>query len=363
MSRLLVPLFAFLLLHFALASAQEPPRLLPASITGKSAPVARFQTGRGFPPETLAGVQAVRAGADWLTRQSLPNGRLGTGFDLRTGRPPDTDHELRQATAARALAEAAAFTGDDRLGAAAAQAVLGLLTQTRDASGVRTPTLPADTCNPVAFAATLLLAVEALPTDAPRKQAADGLAAFLRTQVRPDGGVGCGGDPATVDKEGLAATPGLVLQALARRPAVPPILAYYRITLRTRFLPELAAGLLPGAVAIGDTAAAFELADRLAAEPPTAVTADALAAACVVCRRTGDVTRFDRYRRAAQHGLAQARTLQYTSYSTAGLPPATAHRLVGAVALAPADPTARPDRAAGLVLAHLRFLASGAEGE
>jgi hypothetical protein len=50
-------------------------------------------------------------------------------------------------------------------------------------------------------------------------------------------------------------------------------------------------------------------------------------------------------------------------YSTAGLPPAAAHRLVGAVALAPADPTARPDRAAGLVLAHLRFLASGAEGE
>ena len=66
---------------------------------------------------------------------------------------------------------------------------------------------------------------------------------------------------------------------------------------------------------------------------------------------------------AARRGLAQGRSLQYTTYSTAGLPPATATRLVGAVALAPADPTARPDRAAGLVLAHLRFLASGAEGE
>ena len=120
---------------------------------------------------------------------------------------------------------------------------------------------------------------------------------------------------------------------------------------------------MPGAVAGGDTAAVFELADRLAAEPPSEAAADALAAACTVCRRTGDLARFDRYRRAAIAGLAQSRALQYTPYSTAALPPATAHRLVGAVALAPADPTARPDRAAGLVLAHLRFLASGAEGE
>ncbi len=343
-----------------LSLGQEPPRLLPTSITGKTPPVARFMT-QAYPPDTVAGVQAVRSGADWLARQTLPNGRLTPGFDPRTGRLLDADHELRQATAARALAEAAAFTGDERLQATAAQAVLGLLTLTREANGVCSPTVPADRCNPVAFAATLVLAIDALP--AGPKPMADGLAAYLRTQVRADGGVGCGGDPATVDKDGLAAAPGLVLQALARRPDVPPVLAFYRTALRDRFVPELAAGLLPGATLIGDTAAVFELADRLASEPPTEVTADGLAAACTVCRRVGDVARYDRYRTAARRGLAQARSLQYTAYSTAGLPPAAATRLVGAVALAPADPTARPDRAAGLVLAHLRFLASGAEGE
>ena len=351
------------------AVAQDPPRRLPATITGKSPPVARFQSAQPFPPETLAGVQAVRAGADWLVRQSLPNGRLTAGFDPRTGRPPDADHELRQATAARALAEAAAFTGDDRLGAVAAQTVLSLLAQTRAADGVRTPTTPADKCNPVAFAATLLLAVEALPGAAPRTPA-DELAAFLRTQVRADGGVGCGGDPATVDREGLAVTPGLVLRALAavhrRTPGDPAkllaVCSFHQAALRTRFNPELAAGLLPGVAEVAPPATTFELADRLCGEPPTAATAEALAAACTVCRRAGDVGRFDRYRRAALAGLNQGRAMQYTAYSTAGLPPATAVRLVGAVALAPADPTARPDRAAGLVLAHLRFLASGAEG-
>lgn len=342
--------------------AQEPPRLLPASITGKSPPITRFQTA-SYPPDTIAGVQAMRSGADWLARQCLPNGRLRTGFDPRTGRPIETDHELRQATAVRALAEAAAFTGDDRLGAIAAQSVLGLLTQTREVNGVRTPTVLPVRCNPVAFAATLLLAVEALPDEAQRKHVADSLAAYLRTQVRADGGVGCGGDPTTVDKEGLAATPGLVLQALARRPNVPPILTFYRTALHTRFVPELAAGLIPGAAAVGDTQAVFELADRLATESPSESNADALAAACMVCRQTGDLTRFDRYRRAVALGLVQSRSLQYTAYSTATLPPSTATRLVGAVALAPADPTARPDRAASLVLAHLRFLASGAEGE
>lgn len=360
-----------------LLAAQEPPRLLPTSITGKPAPITRFQAGK-FPPHTLAGLHAARAGAEWLTRQSLPNGRLAAGFDPRTGRPPDADHELRQATAALALAEAAAFTGDDRLGAVAAQTVLTLLTQTREAGGVRTPTLPADKCNPVAFAATLLLAVEALPDDAPRRQAADGLAAYLRTQVRPDGGVGCGGDPAAVDREGLTETPGLVLRALVavrkRNPADPtplsPIIACYQTALHTRFVPAAAAALLPGAadLAVLDPkpahmAAVFALADRLCAEPPTAASAEGLAAACTVCRRAGDVGRFDRYRQAAVFALGHARSLQYTTRSTAGLPPAAAHRLVGAVALAPADPTARPDRAAGLVLAHLRFLASGAEGE
>jgi hypothetical protein len=347
-------------LLLALAVGQEPPRLLPASITGKAPPVARF-SALMYPPDTIAGVQAVRSGADWLARQTLPNGRLTPGIDPRTGKLLDADHELRQATAARALAEAAAFTGDERLTATAAQAVLGLLTLTREANGVRTPAVPADRCNPVAFAATLLLAVEALPNGP--KPMADGLAAYLRTQVRADGGVGCGGDPATVDKDGVAAAPGLVLLALARRPNPPPVLAFYRTSLRTRFVPELAAGLLPGAAAVGDTAAVFELADRLAAEPATEANADGLAAACTVCRQVGDLARYDRYRQAARRGLAQARSLQYTAYSTAGLPPATATRLVGAVALAPADPTARPDRAAGLVLAHLRFLASGAEGE
>jgi hypothetical protein len=360
MARFLVFIFAFFMLHFALV-AQEPPRLLPASITARTPPAARFDGPGRFPPETLQAVQAVRAAADWLARQSLPSGRLTPGFDPRTGHVPDADHELRQATAALALAEAAAFTGDPAVGATAAQAVLGLLATTRDENGVRTPTTPADRCNPVAFAATLVLAADALPNG----PAVDGLVAYLKTQVRADGGVGCGGDPATVDRDGLSAAPGLVLRALAKRqPATANAVAnFYRAALRRQFVPEAADALIPGLAALNDSAGVFELADRLASEPPSITTAQGLAVACGVCRAAGDLGRYDRYRRATLAALAQSRTLQYTPYSTANLPPATARRLTGAVAVAYADPTARPDRAAALVLAHLRFLASGAEGQ
>src|SRR5688500_1437095 len=71
-----------------LAQAQEPPGLLPASITGRkpdaaagvtpasgtltqpAAPVARFQDERAFPPETQAVLQATKSGADWLWRMN-----------------------------------------------------------------------------------------------------------------------------------------------------------------------------------------------------------------------------------------------------------------------------------------------------
>ena len=247
-------------LLLALSLGQEPPRLLPTSITGKAPPVARFMT-QAYPPDTVAGVQAVRSGADWLARQTLPNGRLTPGFDPRTGKLLDADHELRQATAARALAEAAAFTGDERLQATAAQAVLGLLTLTREANGVRTPTVPADRCNPVAFAATLLLALDALPnrsrsrwptgwppTCGPRcgRMAASAAAAtrppWTRTASRRPRAWCCKPGPPAGRAAGADLLPGRPPRTLragtGRRPAA-----------RGRH--------------VGDTAAVFELADRL----------------------------------------------------------------------------------------------------
>lgn len=223
--------------------AQEPPRTLPPSITGAAAPMtppvspasgvqtqpataspsARFQNLQAFPLETVRAVYSVSAGAKWLSRMNQANGRFLPGLDPTLRTPLATDHDLRQAFAARALAEAARFTGQEEFAARATQAVLALLSRTKpdpaDATR-RVPDDPSKECNRVGFAAVLVLAVYALPgPDVKLTAQAEELCAFLRSQVGADGSIQTidqSNDPATkADADAVNVYPGLAIQALA----------------------------------------------------------------------------------------------------------------------------------------------------
>jgi hypothetical protein len=407
-------------------AAQEPPRPLPPSVIGRPAPTApvtqpvspaagvqqqavapigRFQNPSAYPQETAAAVTSVRAAADWLWRMNQANGRFFPGLNPATRSPLDADHDLRQALATVALADAARFTGDDRLTARAVQSVMSLLTLTKPdlGPGCRVPTMPGERCNPVAFAATVALAVYKLPTADPAlASSADQLCGFLRKQCQPNGAIG--GDEKS-DAESQLLAPGLAIQALtanlrakpeaATRDCLTRAVAFYRTAFKTQPHPLLAAGLLPGCVEFAlvagknptATAFAFELADWLcqcqytrgdSTNPawaggfkgcgPTpgsesAVVAGAMASAAKLTRHVPDLARFGKYRQAAIDGLTFARSLQFTDENADHFEANYRSRfLTGGVHLTPADGTVRIDATAALVTGQLMFLESGAEG-
>lgn len=420
-------------------AAQEPPRPLPPSITGAKPPAtppvspaagvqtqtgtdspsARFQNLQAFPPETVRAIYSVSAGAGWLSRMNQASGRFLPGLDPTLRSPTAADSDLHQVIAARALAEAARFTGQKEFTARATQAVLALLSRTRpdpaDPSR-RLPDAPSKECNRVGFAAVLALAVYALPNpDVKLTAQAEELCNFLRSQVAADGSIQVidqPGDPAAkADADAVTVYPGLAIEALAvshrpkpdpaKQAALAKAVGHYRGVFRAGPSMTLAATLLPGVVAYclqtrdADVAAAVaEMADYLCgcqytasdarsaawvggfrpgqqpahmtAEPgaESARCAQALACAVQVTRQVApDLTRFQRYRRAAVDGLAFARRLQFSDENADHFEKGFRARfLTGGVHLTPTDGTLRIDATAHLVTAQLAFLQSGAEG-
>jgi hypothetical protein len=405
------------------AAAQTPPEKLPNSITGatppavvpvaatapatKEAPIARFQNLGLLPPETAQAVVGMRTGAAWLNRMHQPNGRFLHGLNPAVRMPLDGDNDFRQALAAFATCQAARFTGDAQLTATAGQAVLSLLTLTRDDSAdptCRVPMTPVGV-NKVGFAAALSLAVYELPSADPQRIAeADKLCVFLRKQVQSDGSIRCADGVADADCANLY--PGLVLQALAacnrmkpdpaRAALVAKSLAFYRAAFRAKPHPVLAGTVIPAAVELflqapdKDAAAtAFEMADWLclsqygkndvrqltwaggfrttadaAGEPghDSAVVARGLAAATHLTRQLADGARYSKYRPALIDALAFVHGLQFSPDNTDHFEGKfRGHYLIGGVHLAPGDGTLRIDATAAGVSAFLRFLESGAE--
>lgn len=415
-------------------AAQEPPRMLPPSITGSAAPMAppvspasgvqtqpattspsaRFQNLQAFPPETVRAVYSVSAGANWLSRMNQASGRFLPGLDPTLRTPLAIDHELRQAFAARALAEAARFTGQEEFAARSTQAVLALLSRTKldpaDATR-RVPDTPSKECNRVGFAAVLALAVYALPgPDAKLTAQAEELCLFLRSQVGTDGSIQTRDQPddpaAKADADVMNVYPGLAIQALAashrtkpdpgKQAALVKSITHYHGVFKTQPTAMLAATLLPG---VADfclqtkdataAAAVAEMADYLCdcqytrsdarsaawvggfrpgqatTEPgaESALCAAALVSAVRITRQVApDQTRFHRYRQAAVDGLAFARRLQFSDENADHFEKGFRARfLTGGVHLSPTDGTLRIDASAHLVTAQLAFLQSGAE--
>jgi len=330
----------------------------------------------------------------------------------------DGDHDLHQATAALALAQAARFAGDDRQATVASQAILTLLAVTRiDPAdpNCRVPVRASAACNRVGFAAVLALAVYELPgADEKLIAEAERLCCFLQKQLRPDGSVhytdGPADVPAQVDPAGVNEYPGYALHALAvsdrLRPAAWKTEAvkrgtdHYRAYFKSKPHPMLAATLTPALAELylrtksADTAAAvFELNDWLIGlqypasdprhpmwaggfrqwangQPVDAVPGaecgaylQSLACAYQINRLIPpDPAREARYKQAVLDAVQFLTGLQYLESNTRHFENTfRATTLIGGFYLSPADGNLRIDATARGVCGMLGFLQSGAE--
>lgn len=248
------------------ATAGQPA--IPAAATPHPAaanepPLSRFQPLAAFPTQTQQAVRTLLLAGNWMTRMNQSNGRFLFGFNPSLWQTDPHDHDLLQARSALATSQLAAFTGDEKQAAIAAQAVLMLLTTTRpDAAdpNCRVPLHSSLVCNRVGFAATLAMAIYTLPgADAKLLATADQLTEFLHKNLRSNGSIhytdGTDDNSIEVDPAGANEYPGLALQALMAshraRPvawkaeAVRAAVGYYRPIFQSRPHPLLAATLTP----------------------------------------------------------------------------------------------------------------------
>lgn len=401
-------------------SQAPPPALLPPSITNqpgtnpvvpaaavaaKTYPIARFQNLQTAPPEIVSTVLGMRSGAEWLARQQQPHGRFLVGVNPALRMPLDDDSEFRQATATWAICQSAAFTGDQKLIASGAQAVLGLLALVKADPKDATAKIP-NCMNPLGVAACLALAIQSLPiADSRLRSEGESLSIYLLHSIRTDGSI------ATDDSTPIVA--GLVLQALAgssdlpqRDAAIARSLAYYRTRFKENPHPSFAGTMIPAATDYflrtkdaNAAAMAFEMADWLCASQygklearqllwaggfrtdsspsshansgatlsvpgfESAHAARGLAAACQLIRQgVPDLTRYRKYRSATVDAMEFLRSLQYSvDNSTHFTAEFRNQYLLGGIRTALTDGNVRADATALATLAFQRFLESGAE--
>jgi hypothetical protein len=380
-------------------------------------PLSRFEPLAAFPLPTQLAVRSVLLGSNWMARMSQSQGRFLYGYVPALRQPMEGDHDLKQAQAALAMAQAAKFTGDDRQAAVAGQAVLTLLADTHLDPGdpnCRVPVRSSMFCNRVGFAAVLALAIYELPfADEKLTAEAERLCEFLRKQCRPDGSVhytdGPTDVPTAADPGGVIEYPGYALHALAVSNRVRPApwkaeavrkgLDYYHGWFKAHPHPMLAATLTPAfaefylQTKVAETATAvFEMNDSLVnlqypmtdarwrnwaggfrgwtnGQPTdtapgfeTGAYLQSLACAYHLNRHVPDLGRDGRYRQAAGDAVQFLTGLQYvdanTRHFTDGF---RASVLIGGFYLSPTDGNLRIDATAWALTGLLLYLSCGAE--
>jgi hypothetical protein len=392
-------------------AAQTPPQPLPPSVLGgatpasplvpvaatapaKSYPIQRYQNLALLPPETAQAVLGMRSAAEWLAKQHLSNGRFLVGVNPALRTPLEGDSEFRQALATWSVAQAANFTGDEKLNAIASQAILTVLAVVAE---------PQATKNQLSVQAALALAIQSLSNaDTKLQHEGEKLVANIAQAMQKDGTFPLSESKTTEDE---LVYPGLALQAIAGRLRTQPdaarqaalvtgVLAY-RAKFKANPHPTLAGTLVPAAAEAyllskdaNMAAVAFELGDWLCSaqvgkadakshvwvggfitdrgmEPTftSAYAARGLASACQLIRQgVPDVARYQRYRAALVESLAFVRGLQYTIDNTSHFTPEfRVQYLIGGVRTAVTDGNLRADATALSQLAFQRYLESGAE--
>lgn len=411
------------------AGDPNPPRALPPAVSGVQpaagtapvprvgdTPLSKFEPLAAFPITTQHAIRAALLGSTWMTKMSQSQGRFIPGYIPALRQPMQADHDMRQALAALALAQAAKFTGDDRQAAIAAQAVLALLADTRAEPAdptCRAPVRSSMFCNRVGFAAVLALAIYELPVADEKLHAeAEKLCEFLRRQLRADGSVHYVDAPnetaVQVDPAGANEYPGYALHAIAVSSRLRPAawkadalrkgIDCYRAYFKAHPHPMLAATLSPAALELflqtqsPDAATAlFEMNDWLIEQQyrtndprhptwaggfktfangvetvpgfETGAHLQCLACAYFANRRVTDLNnREPRYRQSAIDAVQYLNGMQYLEANTRHFADGfRVNVLIGGFYLSPADGNLRIDANAWAVSGLLRFLASGAE--
>ncbi|MBP3956800.1 hypothetical protein J8F10_16120 [Gemmata sp. G18] len=389
-----------------------------APVAAAEAPLSKFTHIETFPQNTQFAVRGSLMAAEWLAKMGQPHGRFLQGYLPALRQPMSGDHDLRQAQAALAMAQAAKFSGDQKHAAIASQAVLALLASTKvDANdpNSRAPVQMSFVCNRVGFAALVALAIVELPNPSDKLlDDAERLCAFLRTQLRADGSVhyadNPADDPTKFDPAGFNEYPGLALHALAasnrvrpadwKKDAVKKGVAYYHTAFRAKPHPALVATVTPAATELylqtksnEAATAVFEMNDWLCAlqitgndqrtpqwaggfrtvadgrttdAPPSATDTgryiQSLACAYHLTRVTGDLTHEEKYRPALTFAVQFLYGLQFLETNTRHFEDNfRAKMLMGAFHLSPTDGNLRIDASASAITGLLRFLSCGAE--
>jgi hypothetical protein len=380
-------------------------------------PLSKFEPLSAFPPVAQYAVGGVLRGSQWMAKQHQPHGRFMSGYNPALRQAMPGEHDLKQAHAALAMAQAAKFSGDRTQAVIASQTILALLAGTKvDANDptCRVPVQVSFVCNRVGFAAILAMAVYELPNaDNKLIDEAERLCEFLRRQCRTDGSVhytdGPADAPAQIDASGANEFPGLALQALAmsnrvhpaewKKEAVKKGVAYYAAIFRTKPNPMLAATLTPAACELylqtklpEAAAAAFELNDWLStlqigatdrrtpqwaggfrsvvngqatdAPPGAAETGfyvQSLACAYQLTRLTADLPRERKYRGAVTDAAQFLCSLQFAEANTRHFEDNfRASMLIGGFHLSPNDGNLPIESTACAVTGLMRFLSCGA---
>ena len=393
------------------------PMPMPAAGNAAETPLAQFDPLNVFPQATQTAVRSVVYGSNWMTRMNQPQGRFTFGYRPALRQPMEGDHDLKQARAALALAQAARFTGDDRQAAVASQAILALLAATRldpaDAK-CRVPIVSSMTCNRVGFASVLSLAIYELPgADEKLIAEAERLCEFIHRQLRVDGSVHYVDSPnelsVKADPAGVNEYPGTALHALAVSNRVKPAawktealkmgVEHYRAWFKANPHPMLAATL---SLAFTEhylqskqteaMAAVFEMNDWLVglqypagdarhatwaggfksfaeghaveSEPGCECGAYLQSLACGyhLLRFSLDLPRAAKYKQAILDDVQFLAGLQYTEGNTRHFENGfRANTLIGGFHLSPTDGNLRIDCTAHAVSGMIRFLSCGAE--
>jgi len=436
----MVPLAGILLLGFGMiAVGQDPvppvplppavtpaaPAYLPPSVTRPggpvtpaaasktAAPIERFEKNlRACSADTVQCVTSTRTAAAWLTRMNQPDGRFLGGLNPALARPLDDLGDLSQATACWGLCRAARFTGDEKFGVCAAQAVLALLTLTKidpaDAN-CRMPIAESAKCNRVGLASLIVLSIHDLPNpDAKLVAEGEKLVTFLKKQIQSDGSVqyGDGADLKKADPDGANLYPGLCFQALLasdrakseqwKRDALIAGMKHSREWFKAHPSPLFAGSMLPAACeqylrtktatvaefacemadalcacqyAAGELREArsvggFKVAGAAEADSSNAGFAEALACATALAAQVPDAARHAKYRAACLAALGFARGLQFTEESTVHFEKGFRTQfLLGGVCASHTSGNVRADRTALLALAQMRFLECAEKGD
>jgi hypothetical protein len=357
-----VAVVGFVGLSWTRGQESSPPAVTPP--TPPAAKPARDLSK--LPPLQKEMYLSAQRAADWLFRVNGADGHFLYGYVPALKTALEGDHYLRQAGAAVALARAARFTGDERYAARARQAVLTLLAETAldsKRSGVRIP-VPPLMANRLAAAGLLVLAIHELPAPAADLlEQSDQLCAYIQGRQQADGSLRYDDGAAGGEADGINYYPGAALYGLMRsqqhrpaaaktevaRKALKFYLPWWQAHKNMDFVPAQAAAyaeayLLTGKKPFAD--AVNEMCDWLcelqypaldpghpfwgggfmswadgkpAATPPqvnSAQYAEALAAACRVARKAGDLGRYPRYREALERCLQFLSRLQYTDANT-----------------------------------------------